>query len=137
MPFRESGAQRLQHRFLGGETGGIVGGPVGGAVAVGALFGGEHLLRKRGGALQNGLHAGHFHHVHPQPHRIGGHLYGSGLGQGFFQLLASHVYSTVTDLAKFRGWSTSQPRSRAMQRANICSGTLAVMGENASRTFGM
>ncbi len=46
-------------------------------------------------------------------------------------------YSTVTLFARLRGWSTSQPRATAMARASICSGTLAVMAENASRTFGM
>ena len=49
----------------------------------------------------------------------------------------SKSYSTVTDFARLRGWSTSQPRSTAMARANSCSGTLAVTAENASRTFGM
>ena len=49
----------------------------------------------------------------------------------------SPCYSTVTDFARLRGWSTSQPRSTAMARANSCSGTLAVMALNASRTFGM
>lgn len=47
------------------------------------------------------------------------------------------VYSTVTLFAKLRGWSTSHPRRRAIERASSCSGTLAVMAENASRTFGM
>ncbi len=46
-------------------------------------------------------------------------------------------YSTVTDFARLRGWSTSQPRKSAMERANSCSGTLAVMGVKQSRTFGM
>ena len=45
-------------------------------------------------------------------------------------------YSTVTDFARLRGWSTSQPRSTAMARANSCRGTLVTMGENSSRTFG-
>ena len=46
-------------------------------------------------------------------------------------------YSTVTDFARLRGWSTSHPRSSAMERANSCNGTLAVMGVKQSRTFGM
>jgi hypothetical protein len=42
----------------------------------------------------------------------------SGTGSGFtqWQLTCSlnHLYSTVTDLARLRGWSTLQPRSTAM-----------------------
>ena len=46
-------------------------------------------------------------------------------------------YSTVTDLARFLGWSTLQPRMTATSRAKSCSGTVAVMGLNSSRTRGM
>ena len=46
-------------------------------------------------------------------------------------------YSTVTLLARLRGWSTSQPRISATSRASSCRGTLAVMGLKASRTRGM
>ena len=45
-------------------------------------------------------------------------------------------YSTVTLFARLRGWSTSQPRRMATSRASSCSGTLAVMGLNTSRTAG-
>ena len=38
-------------------------------------------------------------------------------------------YSTVTDLAKFLGWSTSVPRNTATWYDNNCSGTLKTMGE--------
>lgn len=46
-------------------------------------------------------------------------------------------YSTVTLLARLRGWSTSHPRMRATSRASSCSGTVAVMALKASRTDGM
>ena len=46
-------------------------------------------------------------------------------------------YSTVTDFARLRGWSTSQPRLTATARASSCSGTLAVMGMKVSRTRGI
>ena len=48
----------------------------------------------------------------------------------------SSPYSTVTDLARFLGWSTSQPRRIATSRARSCSGTVAVMALKASRTLG-
>lgn len=48
----------------------------------------------------------------------------------------SPPYSTVTDLARFLGWSTSQPRRIATSRARSCSGTVAVMALKASRTLG-
>ena len=48
----------------------------------------------------------------------------------------SPLYSTVTDLARFLGWSTSQPRRIATSRARSCSGTVAVMALKASRTLG-
>lgn len=37
-------------------------------------------------------------------------------------------YSTVTLLARLRGWSTSHPRRMATSRAKSCSGTVAVIG---------
>ena len=39
-----------------------------------------------------------------------------------------HAYSTVTLLARLRGWSTSQPRSTAMWYASSCSGIAATIG---------
>ncbi|MDX6483489.1 MAG: hypothetical protein QOE95_1260, partial [Gaiellaceae bacterium] len=35
------------------------------------------------------------------------------------------LYSTVTVLARFRGWSTLRPRRRAIRYASSCSGTTA------------
>ena len=49
---------------------------------------------------------------------------------------APSAYSTVTLLARLRGWSTSHPRRIATSRASSCSGTVAVMGQNESRTLG-
>ena len=37
-------------------------------------------------------------------------------------------YSTVTDFARFRGWSTSFPRAVASSHANTCNGTVATSG---------
>ena len=38
-------------------------------------------------------------------------------------------YSTVTDFAKFLGWSTSLPKNSAIWYANNCRGTIAIIGE--------
>ena len=38
------------------------------------------------------------------------------------------LYSTVTDLARLRGWSTSKPLAEASSQAKICSGTVASSG---------
>ena len=54
---------------------------------------------------------------------------------GFFAMNRS--YSTVTDLAKLRGWSTSQPRSTATWYAKSCRGIMANTGLSASRADGM
>ena len=90
-------------------------------------------------ALEYGLHAVDLHDVHPQPgHRHGGRLPPAGLVLLLgICLFDAHCYSTVTDLARFLGWSTSQPRLRATLRASSCRGTLAVMAEKQSRTGGM
>ena len=45
-------------------------------------------------------------------------------------------YSTVTLLARFRGWSTSYPFRVASSQANICSGTVASNGWSNVDTFG-
>src|SRR5512133_3338273 len=37
-------------------------------------------------------------------------------------------YSTVTDLARLRGWSTSWPLAVAISHANTCSGTTETSG---------
>lgn len=50
---------------------------------------------------------------------------------------ARRPYSTVTLLARLRGWSTSQPRSSATSRASSCRGTVATIAENSSRVAGM
>ena len=41
-------------------------------------------------------------------------------------------YSTVTLLARLRGWSTSQPRRTAMWYASSCSGTTITIGVSSS-----
>ena len=45
-------------------------------------------------------------------------------------------YSTVTDLARLRGWSTSVPRATAMWYANSWSGMMARTGLSASCVSG-
>lgn len=39
-------------------------------------------------------------------------------------------YSTVTDFARLRGWSTFRPRASATAQAKICSGTVDRIGCN-------
>lgn len=39
-------------------------------------------------------------------------------------------YSTVTDFARLRGWSTLRPRASATAQAKICSGTVDRIGCN-------
>ena len=46
------------------------------------------------------------------------------------------VYSTVTDLARLRGWSTSWPSRVASSHANSCSGTTAGTGCSSVETRG-
>ncbi len=46
------------------------------------------------------------------------------------------AYSTVTDLARFRGWSTSVPRATAVKYANSWSGITASTGDRASWVSG-
>ena len=41
---------------------------------------------------------------------------------------SSETHSTVTDLARLRGWSTSCPRAVASSQAKACSGTVATSG---------
>src|SRR4029077_3582647 len=56
--------------------------------------------------------------------KIGSHIFRiSGNGPG---------YSTVTDLAKLRGWSTSQPRRTAMWEASNWRGMIASKGTSIS-----
>src|SRR6266571_4550008 len=45
-------------------------------------------------------------------------------------------YSTVTDLARLRGWSTSHPRRTAMWYASSCSGTTSRIGSSSSGACG-
>ena len=47
------------------------------------------------------------------------------------------AHSTVTLFARFRGWSTSQPRRTAMWYARSCSGTVARIGVSASCVRGI
>ena len=51
------------------------------------------------------------------------HLVDAGAGPG--------GYSTVTDFARLRGWSTSRPFAVASAIAKICSGTTASSGESS------
>ena len=45
----------------------------------------------------------------------------------------AHDYSTVTDLARLRGLSTSRPKATASVRAKICSGTALAIGPHGMR----
>jgi hypothetical protein len=45
-------------------------------------------------------------------------------------------YSTVTDLARFRGWSTSCFRVRAISAAKICNGTVVISGASSVGVLG-
>jgi len=49
---------------------------------------------------------------------------------------ANSDYSTVTDLARLRGWSTSQPRRTAMWYASNWQGTTSKIGESSSGASG-
>ena len=49
---------------------------------------------------------------------------------------AAAGHSTVTDLARLRGWSTSWPFCVASSQANICSGTVATRGCSRVETLG-
>ena len=40
-------------------------------------------------------------------------------------------HSTVTDLARLRGWSTSRPRVAAISQASTCSGTVVTSGASS------
>ena len=105
---REPRAQRLEHGLLRGEEHGVVDGGAVVRLGVRALLLAEHPARERRRAHDDLLHARDLDDVDAQARarRVGLRLLGR-LG-----LLALH-YSTVTDFARLRGWSTSQPRSRA------------------------
>src|SRR5205823_14263595 len=47
------------------------------------------------------------------------------------------VYSTVTDFARFLGWSTSHPLRTAMWYASSCSGMIESKGERRSLDGGI
>lgn len=49
---------------------------------------------------------------------------------------AAPSYSTVTDLARFLGWSTSQPRRTATSYAKSCSGTAVAIGSSGQGRWG-
>ena len=49
---------------------------------------------------------------------------------------AQNAHSTVTDLARLRGWSTSWPSWLANSHAKICSGTVATSGCSSVGTLG-
>jgi pimeloyl-ACP methyl ester carboxylesterase len=44
---------------------------------------------------------------------------------------AGRCHSTVTDLARLRGWSTSWPRAEAISQARICNGTVVISGASS------
>ncbi len=46
-------------------------------------------------------------------------------------------YSTVTDFARLRGWSTLQPRITAMWYESNCSGMVARSGDSISSVSGI
>ena len=61
--------------------------------------------------------------------------------ESFFEELLAYDscwfnYSTVTDFARFLGWSTSQPRRTAMWYASSCSGMIESKGESRSLDSG-
>ena len=47
------------------------------------------------------------------------------------------VYSTVTDLARLRGWSTSFPLHTAIWYANNCNGMVVTKGSRHSNVSGI
>lgn len=57
--------------------------------------------------------------------------------QDEFEFFCRFVYSTVTDFAKLRGWSTLQPRITAMWYESNCSGITAKSGTRASWQAGI
>ncbi len=92
----------LAHRLLGGET---TGETIGAPVAVGALGGREQTVRQCGVTAQRRLEAARRGDVDAHGRNRDE---GEERGHGY-----RRAYSTVTDLARLRGWSTSQPRSTA------------------------
>lgn len=93
-------AKRLEDGLLGGKVRRIAHGRPMMALAIGALVIGEDAVDKAGGTLEDILHALDLDNIHPKPRR------------GSFLSGARH--STVTDFARLRGLSTSQPRSSAI-----------------------
>ena len=53
---------------------------------------------------------------------LGNRLEMADMSYGRDEHLFSRSYSTVTDLARLRGWSTSHPRRTAMWYASNCKG---------------
>ena len=90
----ESGAQSLEHRLFRSEAQRVVHLGTAALVAVLALLGREQTLLEARAALERRLHPVDLDDVDAQ----------SG----------DHGYSTVTDLARLRGWSTLQSFSLAM-----------------------
>src|SRR5206468_40373 len=44
------------------------------------------------------------------------------------EVTGAPYYSTVTDFARFLGWSTTWPRAAAISQASTCSGTVVTSG---------
>src|SRR5260370_37953036 len=59
-----------------------------------------------------------------------------GWAKGAMVNPAAWGYSTVTDLARLRGWSTSWPLAVASSQAKTCNGTVATSGWNSVGTAG-
>src|SRR5688572_15562315 len=104
-------AECLGERLLCGEPGGQR------RRRPGALQGGEQPLAHRRSPLQRLLEPADVDHVDADAHDHG-------------------AYSTVTDLARLRGWSTSCPLDVASSQANSCSGTTDSIGWSSVGTWG-
>ena len=64
----------------------------------------------------------------------------TGVGRALLAELerqARDRYSTVTDLARLRGWSTSSPRAAATSAESTCSGTMVSSGASSDLVSGM
>ena len=102
----DTDAQRLADSLLGGEARRVVRPRVGEAVAVGALLLAEEALVGARQALEQPPDARRLDHVDAEAEEEAGRR---DRGKP-----SSRPYSTVTVFARFRGWSTFRPLSRAM-----------------------
>jgi hypothetical protein len=92
LPAQHVERQRLGHRLLGAEAGGQVHGGTGAALRVGALAAGEQALGQARTPGDGPLQALDLQEIDADPVH----------------------HSTVTVLARLRGWSTFRPRRRAI-----------------------